>query len=51
MKESLGGESWWTPNLAVCGAVGVLMSLVGQVVFYKPHRGYRRILGRVRGSF
>jgi len=25
----LGGELWWTPNLAVCGAGGVLMNLVG----------------------
>jgi hypothetical protein len=39
MRERLGGELWWTLNLAVRGVGGVLMSLLGRMGW-----GYRRIL-------
>jgi hypothetical protein len=46
MRERLGGELWWTLNLAIRRVSGVLMSLLGCMRW-----GFERILGRVGRSF
>jgi hypothetical protein len=46
LRERLGGEWWWTLNMAVHGEGGVLVSLLGRMEWV-----YKRILGGVGGTF